>query len=59
MRTIFTIERIKRFAADETAATSIEYAVIAAGVAGAIIVAVGTVGDKVLAMWTAVKDALS
>jgi Flp pilus assembly pilin Flp len=57
MRTVFTIERLKHFATDETAATAIEYSLIAAGIAGAIVAAVGTVGDKVLAMWTAIKNA--
>lgn len=32
-------------------ATAIEYAIIAAGIAGAIIVAVGTLGDKLVVMW--------
>ncbi|MBV9262097.1 MAG: Flp family type IVb pilin [Pseudolabrys sp.] len=50
---------ISRFVRDEGAATAIEYAIIAAGIAAAIIVTVGKLGVNVNAMWTAVKNALS
>ena len=39
--------------------TAVEYAIIAAGVAGAIIVTMGTVGSKVNVMWTAVAGIFS
>jgi len=39
-------ELFKRFANDESGATAIEYGLIAAGIAIAIITAVGTVGDS-------------
>ena len=48
---------IRQFAADDSAATAIEYAIIASGVAGAIIAVVGTLGSAVSNMWTAVTDA--
>jgi Flp pilus assembly pilin Flp len=35
-------------------ATAIEYAIIAAGIAGAIIITVGTLGDKLVIMWNSV-----
>ncbi len=57
---IATIARhIRRFAADQHAATAIEYAIIAAGIAGAIAIAITTLGGSVLTMWNSVKNALS
>ena len=50
-----TISKLRRFFADEKGATSIEYAIIAAGVAGAIIVIVTTTGDTVKAMYQSVS----
>lgn len=40
-------------------ATAIEYAIIAAGIAGAIIVTVGTLGDKLVVMWTTIAGIFS
>jgi pilus assembly protein Flp/PilA len=48
---------LSRFLRDDSGATAIEYALIAAGVAGAIIIAVSTVGDKVLDLFTSVANA--
>ncbi len=48
---------MQRFIADEGGATAIEYALIASGVAGAIIVTVGTLGTNVANMWTTIKNA--
>jgi pilus assembly protein Flp/PilA len=48
---------VRNFAADKRGATAIEYAIIASGIAGAIIVVVGTLGTAVSDMWTAVKNA--
>lgn len=39
--------------------TAIEYAIIAAGVAGVLIATITTLGDKVLALWNSVASALS
>ncbi len=58
MRTDLTAT-VRRLLRAREGATAIEYAIIAAGVAGAIIVAVGTVGSKVNAMWTAVAGIFS
>lgn len=46
------------FLDDEGGATAIEYALIAAGIAGAIVLAVTTLGGNVNAMWTQVSTAL-
>jgi pilus assembly protein Flp/PilA len=50
--------KVKDFLADESGATAIEYALIAAGVGGAIVAAVTTLGGSVNAMWTQVSTAL-
>ena len=47
-----------RFLRSQDGATAIEYALIAAGVAGAIMAAVTTLGGNVNQMWTNVKNAL-
>lgn len=49
---------IRRFARDEGGATAIEYALIAAGVGGAIVLAVTTLGGNVNVMWSSVATAL-
>jgi pilus assembly protein Flp/PilA len=50
---------VRNFIADESGTTAIEYAIIASGIAGAIIVTVGTLGSSVSNMWTTVKDAFN
>jgi pilus assembly protein Flp/PilA len=54
----FTAE-IHRFLAAREATTAIEYAIIAAGIACAIIAAVNAVGGSVSAMWDRIASALS
>lgn len=49
---------VKRFAKDESGATAIEYGLIAAGIAVAIIAIVGTVGQSLVAKFTQVNDGL-
>jgi pilus assembly protein Flp/PilA len=49
---------LKQFWADESGATSIEYGLIAAGIAVVIITAVKTVGTKLKATFTSVQGAL-
>jgi pilus assembly protein Flp/PilA len=49
---------IARFLTDESAATAIEYGLIAAGISIVIIAAVQAIGGNVLALFTKVKDAL-
>ncbi len=52
------LAKIRKFAADASGATAIEYGLIAAGIAVAIIVAVGLVGTKLTAMFTTVAGKL-
>ncbi len=47
-----------KFMKDESGATAIEYGLIAAGIAVAIIAAVGLLGDSLNAMFTDVDAAL-
>ena len=49
---------ISSFFEDETAATAIEYGLIAAGISVAIITVVGTLGTKLNTTFTAVLTAL-
>ena len=49
---------IRKFLADETAATAIEYGLIAAGIALAIITAVNGVGSKVSSNFTKISTSL-
>jgi pilus assembly protein Flp/PilA len=49
---------IARFATDESGATAIEYALIAAGIAIAIITAVNSVGTALIAKFNAIATAL-
>lgn len=50
---------IREFISDESGATAIEYGLIAAGIAVAIIAAVGLLGDSLAAMFGTVGDALT
>lgn len=48
-----------RFLRDESGTTAIEYAVIAAGIAVAIVAAVHGLGSKVTTMFTSVQSAFN
>ncbi len=52
------MKKLIRFLKDEDGVTAIEYGLIAALIAVAIIVAVGTVGDKLKATFDLVADEL-
>jgi pilus assembly protein Flp/PilA len=49
---------MRDFLRDERAATAIEYALIASGIAGAIIVVVMTLGTSVQSMYSSVSNNL-
>lgn len=49
---------IKRFLRDESAATAIEYALIASGIALAIITAVNGLGTKISSKFTSINTSL-
>jgi pilus assembly protein Flp/PilA len=51
-------QTFRRFLGDERAATAIEYAMIAAGIAVAIVAAVNALGVSVLGMYETIKTAL-
>ncbi len=54
-----TLHALKRkFVSDEEGATAIEYGLIAAGIAVAIIAAVFAIGDELDAMFTAIQTKL-
>ncbi len=50
---------IREFISDESGATAIEYGLIAAGIAVAIIAAVGLLGDSLASMFGTVGGALT
>jgi pilus assembly protein Flp/PilA len=50
---------LKRFLADESGATAIEYGLIAAGISVAIIGVLGGTKDKLVATFTKVQDGLN
>lgn len=54
-----TLSILKRFLADESGATAIEYGLIAALVSVAAIAALTAMGDSLKAMFTAVSAALA
>jgi len=49
----------RRLLRAQDGATAIEYAIIAAGIAGAIIVTVGALGDKLVVMWSTIASIFS
>ena len=51
-------EKIRKFGADATGVTAIEYGLIAAGIAVAIIVTVNLLGVELAALFTSVKNAI-
>lgn len=53
------LARIKSFLTNENGATAIEYALIAAGIAAAIITTVQGLGTKVTTLFTNVNSALN
>ena len=52
------IQYLRNFVSDETGATAIEYGLIAAGIAVAIIAAVGLLGDSLASMFDDVAGEL-
>jgi pilus assembly protein Flp/PilA len=57
MRRSLSRAAVQRFLSADEGATAIEYAVIASGVAGAIIVGINALGAKVAAMWASIAAA--
>jgi Flp pilus assembly pilin Flp len=55
MRAFISKTAIRRFLPAQEGATAIEYAVIAAGIAGVLIAIVNTLGGQLVVMWTSIK----
>jgi pilus assembly protein Flp/PilA len=58
MRRFIQTSRLRRFLPAQEGATAIEYAIIAAGIAGVIITTVTALGGSVTGMFTAVSNLL-
>ncbi len=58
MNGFLTMRRLRDFLRDDNGATAIEYALIASGIAGAIIVVVLSVGTSVNGMYQSVATGL-
>jgi pilus assembly protein Flp/PilA len=54
-----TMRRMRDFLGDDSGATAIEYALIASGIAGAIIIVVFSLGTSVQNMYISVSNALN
>jgi pilus assembly protein Flp/PilA len=54
----YAMKTIRRFLADETAATAIEYGLIAAGISLAIIAVVNGLGSKLNTKFTSINNSL-
>jgi Flp pilus assembly pilin Flp len=57
MKTVHWLAGITRFRRHIRGSTAIEYALIASGIAGAIIAVTFATGTSVLTLWTTVKNA--
>jgi pilus assembly protein Flp/PilA len=53
------MNKFLRFLKDESGATAIEYGLIAAGVALAIVTVVGVLGENINATFTEISDAIA
>ena len=54
-----TIRSLREFLRDESGATAIEYALIASGIAGAIIAVVTSLGTSLNGMYSSVANSLN
>ncbi len=52
-------ENVRKFAADASGVTAIEYGLLAAGIAVAIILTVGLLGDELAALFGEVQEELA
>lgn len=53
------MEKVRRFFREEEGISAVEYALIAVGIALAILTVVGTVGDNLKAVFTKIANALA
>lgn len=54
-----TMQSLRGFLRDERGATAIEYALIASGIAGAVIAVVMALGTSINSMYTSVSNSLN
>jgi pilus assembly protein Flp/PilA len=59
MNRSLAMSRLRDFVRDNSGATAIEYALIASGIAGAIIAVVMALGTSINGMYTSVSNALN
>ena len=59
MRRFVSAQQFRRFLYLQDGATAIEYALIAAGIAAALVATINALGGTVSSMWSAVATALS
>ena len=52
-------EKVRRFLVSPDGVTAVEYAIIAAGIAGALIVTIATLGGSLNGLWTNVSSKLN
>lgn len=57
MRRATIVRLLRRLLHNRSGATAIEYAIIAAGIAGVLVGAIATLGGSVTAMWTTILNA--
>ena len=57
MRRLIPTGEIRRFLRSRDGATAIEYALIASGIAAALVAVIGTLGGTVSNLWLTVKNA--
>jgi len=57
MRRLIPTDQVRRVLSAQEGATAIEYALIAAGIAGALVAVITTLGGSVNTMWTTVANA--
>ncbi len=50
--------QVRRFLSDRNGATAIEYALIASGIAAALVAVIGRLGGTVNTLWTSVSTSL-
>lgn len=55
MQRVMTVRKFRRFLRKQSGATAIEYALIAAGVAGAITATITLLSGSVVTMWTSIS----
>ena len=56
MRRLIPTKQVRRFLSAQEGATAIEYAIIASGIAAALVAVITTLGGSVNSMWTSISN---